>query len=473
MDIKKISKITLFLLILLTLCAIGLTYAYFTSGANHNKEDESTIVRGGKLEITYGDGNGLLSIEHLKPNQTVGEKTFTVTNTGRNDVDTYDVILEDIINELESYEDLEYTLTCESDKATCNGNNGAFPKNDSVLISNPIKVGETQSYKLTVKYNETYKDQSNDMNKYVLAKVNLKNEESYLSTFKIYGNTTLVNNEFNDVGNLNESTSTYEIPIAVPNKNLITAKQVYAELANRTDDENHAHYSEGTINDRNYISFIDNNDVKCNKIKFKENKVYTVSFDYKQTKWSSSSLNSAVLFIFYYTDGTYSRAIVSDKSDDIGKWHHLSVSSTPNKTIESIGTQCHNYKYKNYIDIDTFQLEEGAEETAYEPYSGEITNLSIDAPLRKVGNIADYIDIKNGEVVRRIGVIDSYNGEKIDADYISSTGSLTTGAKVYYVLDEEQTEKVDTTDILKKVKLNGSVSANTNLSPYKIEFIVL
>lgn len=53
-------------------------------------------------------------------------------------------------------------------------------------------------------------------------------------------------------------------------------------------------------------------------------------------------------------------------------------------------------------------------------------------------------------MVRRIGVIDSYNGEKIDADYTSSTGSLTTGAKVYYVLDEEQTEKVDTTDILKK-----------------------
>ena len=66
-----------------------------------------------------------------------------------------------------------------------------------------------------------------------------------------------------------------------------------------------------------------------------------------------------------------------------------------------------------------------------------------------------------------------YNGEKIDTDYTSSTGSLTTGAKVYYVLDEEQTEKVDTTNILKKVKLNGSVSANTNLSPYKIEFIVL
>ncbi len=471
MDIKKISKITLFLLILLILCAIGLTYAYFTSGANHNKEDESTIVRGGKLEITYGDGNGLLSIEHLKPNQTVGEKTFTVTNTGRNDVDTYDVILEDIINELESYEDLEYTLTCESDKATCNGNNGVFPKNDSVLISNPIKVGETQSYKLTVKYNETYKDQSNDMNKYVLAKVNLKNEESYLSTFKIYGNTTLVNNEFNDVGNLNESTSTYEIPIAVPNKNLITAKQVYAELANFINSENESRYSEGIIDNRNYISFVDNTATKYTKLTFKENTVYTVSLDYMQKFWANSPSINAGLFTFFYTDGTHSNLIV--QGNNLGEWQHKSFSSEEGKTIKYIGTVSYNYRYKNYIDIDTFQLEEGAEETAYEPYSGETTNLSINAPLRKVGDIADYVDIKNGEVVRRIGVIDSYNGEKIDADYISSTGSLTTGAKVYYVLDEEQTEKVDTTNILKKVKLNGSVSANTNLSPYKIEFIVL
>lgn len=471
MDIKKISKITLFLLILLILCAIGLTYAYFTSGANHNKEDESTIVRGGKLEITYGDGNGLLSIEHLKPNQTVGEKTFTVTNTGRNDVDTYDVILEDIINELESYEDLEYTLTCESNKATCNGNNGAFPKNDSVLISNPIKVGETQSYKLTVKYNETYKDQSNDMNKYVLAKVNLKNEESYLSTFKIYGNTTLVNNEFNDVGNLNESTSTYEIPIAVPNKNLITAKQIYAELANRINSTNGSQYSEGIIDNRNYIRFVDNNGTKYTKLTFKKNTVYTVSFDYMQEINDANTYNATELFTFFYTDGTRSTKALSSINTNV--WKHVSYSSTPNKTIKYIGTISFNYHYLNYIDIDTFQLEEGAEETAYEPYSGETTNLSIDAPLRKVGNIADYIDIKNGEVVRRIGVIDSYNGEKIDTDYISSTGSLTTGAKVYYVLDEEQTEKVDTTNILKKVKLNGSVSANTNLSPYKIEFIVL
>ena len=444
MDIKKISKITVFLLILLILCAIGLTYAYFTSGANHNKEDESTIVRGGKLEITYGDGNGLLSIEHLKPNQTVGEKTFTVTNTGRNDVDTYYVILEDIINELESYEDLEYTLTCESDKATCNGNNGAFPKNDSVLISNPIKVGETQSYKLTVKYNETYKDQSNDMNKYVLAKVNLKNEESYLSTFKIYGNTTLVNNKFNDVGNLNESTSTYEIPLQINGKNLINITDTGISSGYYYDSEGSA-----STADARFIKV--GPAVKVEPL----------------TKYILSSNLNIYTVWFFNANTSISKKYLYNSSN-------ITAFTTPencNRLRISL------YNTSGVADTSAFewiQLEKGNTVTNFEKYQEPITtNLSIDAPLRKVGSIADYIDIKNGEVVRRIGVIDSYNGEKIDTDYTSSTGSLATGAKVYYVLDEEQTEKVDTTNILKKVKLNGSVSANTNLSPYKIEFIVL
>lgn len=35
-----------------------------------------------------------------------------------------------------------------------------------------------------------------------------------------------------------------------------------------------------------------------------------------------------------------------------------------------------------------------------------------------------------------IGVIESYNGETITTDFISTTGSLSTGAFVQYVLDD-------------------------------------
>ena len=40
------------------------------------------------------------------------------------------------------------------------------------------------------------------------------------------------------------------------------------------------------------------------------------------------------------------------------------------------------------------------------------------------------------EKIAYIGKIDSYDGEEITAPYVSSTGSLTTGATVYYLLDE-------------------------------------
>lgn len=57
-------------------------------------------------------------------------------------------------------------------------------------------------------------------------------------------------------------------------------------------------------------------------------------------------------------------------------------------------------------------------------------------PLQKEILTGDYIDIRNGFEVHTWNKIDSYNNEEITTEYISSTGSLTIGAKVYYKLDE-------------------------------------
>lgn len=66
----------------------------------------------------------------------------------------------------------------------------------------------------------------------------------------------------------------------------------------------------------------------------------------------------------------------------------------------------------------------------------EVTNTS----LKKVGNVCDTIEKISGQwnIVQRIGIIESYNGEEIATEYISTTGQLTTGATVYYVLGEPQ-----------------------------------
>ena len=44
--------------------------------------------------------------------------------------------------------------------------------------------------------------------------------------------------------------------------------------------------------------------------------------------------------------------------------------------------------------------------------------------------------IASGKKIQRVGVIDSYNSESVGDVYMSSTGQLTTGAKVLYPLSE-------------------------------------
>ena len=71
----------------------------------------------------------------------------------------------------------------------------------------------------------------------------------------------------------------------------------------------------------------------------------------------------------------------------------------------------------------------------YVPYFGEPVTIGFPT-LRKVGEIADEYNLKSGQVIRRIGHIESYNGEDVGDDWISSTGALDTGATVEYVLAE-------------------------------------
>lgn len=52
------------------------------------------------------------------------------------------------------------------------------------------------------------------------------------------------------------------------------------------------------------------------------------------------------------------------------------------------------------------------------------------------GTVCDEFEVKTGKLTRKIGRIESYNGEDVGDDWISSTGALDTGATVEYVLAE-------------------------------------
>ena len=84
----------------------------------------------------------------------------------------------------------------------------------------------------------------------------------------------------------------------------------------------------------------------------------------------------------------------------------------------------------------------------FEPYKLNTISLSTPnglpgIPVTSGGNytdadgqqwICDEVDFARGVYVQRIGTIDSYAGEEVSEPYLSTTGALSTGAKVLYVL---------------------------------------
>lgn len=129
-----------------------------------------------------------------------------------------------------------------------------------------------------------------------------------------------------------------------------------------------------------------------------------------------------------------------------------------NKTVDisgidydniQIGTQASpgssvNGNFKIMVNV-------GQNSAPWSPYSG-FQSLTISTPnglpgihVDSGGNYTDTegqqsaCDVKDygtGKYTQMVGHIESYNGENITTPYMSTTGQLSTGAEVYYVLDE-------------------------------------
>ena len=148
----------------------------------------------------------------------------------------------------------------------------------------------------------------------------------------------------------------------VTGKNLLRATDFYSVLNNQHDIK----YSEIEEDGRSCVRFIDSVEIKYQDLIFKENTRYTISMDCKTVSRSNANTTGSLLFVFFYTDGTYSNAVSIAKNTD---WTHKTATSLANKTISAIGLRSVNYTNWCYVDVDTFQLEEGTSATEYEPYS--------------------------------------------------------------------------------------------------------
>ena len=108
---------------IISLALIGLTYGYYLTRIQGNTNNKSISISTANLELTYSDNSDVITGANIVPGTTLGTKTFTVTNSGNNNVDSYSVGLVNVINTFTRLDDIKYTVTCSSSVAdkTCNG----------------------------------------------------------------------------------------------------------------------------------------------------------------------------------------------------------------------------------------------------------------------------------------------------------------------------------------------------------------
>ncbi|MBE7037965.1 MAG: hypothetical protein E7404_03580 [Ruminococcaceae bacterium] len=175
----------------------------------------------------------------------------------------------------------------------------------------------------------------------------------YLKDYTIYGSEGGVGDMVTDKND--ENYGKYKISIVNSGKNLLKATDFYSVCG-----EN---YSEIIEDGRECVRFTDSKTMPYKKLEYKENTQYTVSFDFKDVKKNAAGSVAFCPFVIYYTDGTKNRFFVATSK---GIWEKKVFTSAPGKTISYIGIDSIDYRSWLYIDINTFQFEEGEFETNYE-----------------------------------------------------------------------------------------------------------
>ena len=401
-NVKKRIITSIVAIIVLIFALLGITYAYFTTKIKGNEDEKSANVSAGKLELTYGDGNKEIVVENIEPGTVLKTKTFTVKNTGTSRIDNYDVILENVVNELTYYEDLTYTLTCTSDKNdSCKGvENGVFPKYDQLLVTNSIEVGETQSFELTVTYNETNLDQSIDMNKVIHAKVNIIDKMETVTKLNVYGNTLLSYKDgttvqtpsnpatITSLGTLITDTkdkyyNKYKVDMVLGSKNVVKVDDMVNGSFIKNEDGTYSMWknSSGRFS-KTFTTYIPANNI---------------TFSYNCLNYNGNYAK-ALQFVIKFEDGSNTTQGLGCDKRSVYKTTYYSKNITGIQLYQE-GAMALN----TYVKFNNLQIEVGKKSTTYEKYNdSNMISLYLDEPLRCVGNKCDYIDFINSKIVRNV-----------------------------------------------------------------------
>ena len=194
----------------------------------------------------------------------------------------------------------------------------------------------------------------------------------------------------------------YKIDVTARGKNLLNIHQNYASISNCTYDITGETLTITPTGDK--LTRL------VYELKLEKNTNYVISGKYEMFN-SSEYVGGSSLYIREGSDGGTVIASIDLKAID-GQQDVLLRFNSGNYTSlyfwyyynsQNDGTQKNGSSYAVYKNI---QIEKGSTPTEYEQYIGNQTHtIYLDQPLRKVGDVADYIEIKDGivKVVRNVG----------------------------------------------------------------------
>ncbi len=170
-DNKKTIVVSIVAVVLFIAMITAVSYAFYTSQTKTKSEDVGISNITATVETTLNEDN-VINIENMIPGDSF-TKTFSITNNKGPDLYYYISVL-DLENNFINKDDITYVLT-ENDKEI---GKGTFPKtqDNANLSTNKITLpsGQTSTYKVTITYQNTDKDQKDDMNKTISGKIFIK-----------------------------------------------------------------------------------------------------------------------------------------------------------------------------------------------------------------------------------------------------------------------------------------------------------
>lgn len=221
-----------------------------------------------------------------------------------------------------------------------------------------------------------------------------------IAGYKIYGNT---------VNNVSFGETNKTITLKLSGKNILDKSRfIFEALRNETALKI---WAAETLSN----TWIINN--------LKPSTTYTVSFNSKCTDVPTGVSQASGSYGFYLYSGVNNSLYPGAWFNSTVKFFKLNEEAASTRTIKTpanLHVQGANYRvlgYTNrYVDAankgyyssiiyKNVQIEEGSVATPYEPYiTPQEYTITLNKPLRKVGNAVDYIDSSISQIVRNVGV---------------------------------------------------------------------